>query len=397
MNHRLQILHVVDTLSMGGAEQLILTLAQHIDRRRFELHICALGEMLGNPLREAFQSSGVPLTVLGARSFYDPRTLPRVARYIRRHDIDVVHTHLTHADIVGRFAARLAGRPVVSSLHNQPSNYNRERIDLRLLERLSAKYVASRLVAVSGRIRELFVADWRLPPERIEAIPNAVPMQELLAVPQGRSEVHGGPEPGPVITNIGRLARQKGQADLLAAARLVVDRFPNAQFWIAGQGNLETPLRERAQALGISANVHLLGLRRDIPALLGRSDIFALSSLWEGMPLTVVEAMAAARPMVLTDVGANSELVEHGTHGLIVPPGKPAEMAAALIALLDDPELRRRLGAAARERARQNYSVERYVAQHEQLYTRLASGWPVAPTAKARRPVQAGHDGERYQ
>lgn len=386
MSRPLRVLHIIDTLSVGGAEQLILSLAKHIDRRMVELHVCGLSVILGNALEGELTALGVPVTVVGARSFYDPRTTLQIMRYIRRHRIDVVHTHLTHADIVGRLAARLNGRPVVSTFHNQPSNYTRERADLRWLEYFTARYLATHLIAVSSRIREMFIAEWKIPGDHISTIYNSVPMDQLLPIPEPSPALITPDEP--VITNIGRLARQKGQRVLLEAAKIVVQRYPGARFQIVGQGRLERALRDQAAELGITASITFLGMRRDVPEILAGSDLFVLSSLWEGMPLTVVEAMAAARPMVLTDVGANAELIAHGEQGLIVPPNDAQALADAIIALLADGETRARFGRVAREQVRWRFSMETYTRQHEALYTALATKRRFVPISAVREDEQ---------
>lgn len=377
MTHPLRILHLIDSLSVGGAERLILGLAERMDRGHFEIHVCCLGVQRGNALQADFERLNVPLHVIGSRNFYNPRAVREVARYIRQHRIDIVHTHLTSSDIIGRIVGRLMGRPVVSTLQNVPRNYDRDRLDRRLMERLSARYLATRLIAVSPSIRQMFVREWGVPEEQIVMIYNAVPMEPYTAIPAEPSRAGGA---GPLITNVGRLSPQKAQDLLLSAAALVLKQRPDARFMIVGQGRLETPLKQQAEALGIAERVTFTGLRHDIPAVLAESDVFVLSSLWEGLPLTAVEAMAAARPAVLTDVGGNRDIVEHGVHGLIVPPGNVQALAAALLDLLNDPARRVAMGGAARARVRHDFSIDTITAQHEQLYEAIKR----TPQAEAR-------------
>ena len=146
-----------------------------------------------------------------------------------------------------------------------------------------------------------------------------------------------GADNGPVIVTLGRLMRQKAHADLLSAARLVLQQRPDARFVIAGTGYLLPSLKQMAADLGIAERVTFPGVRRDVPQVLAAADIFVLSSLWEGLPLSAVEAMAAARPAVVTDVGGCGELVEDGVHGYVVPPQQPQALAGALLKLVADP------------------------------------------------------------
>jgi glycosyltransferase involved in cell wall biosynthesis len=361
------ILHLCDSLSVGGAERLVLGLAGQLRGGRYALHVASLGVRRGNLLQPEFERLGVPVQVIGARRFYDPAAFAAVVRMVRANDIHLIHTHLTSADIVGRLAGRITGRPVVSTLHNEPYDYDRQRRDRRLMQRLTAPWAAM-LVAVSRHLREMYLAAWKLAPERIVAIMNATPLEAFLAVPEPPARQ---PEGEVLISNIGRLNPQKAQALLLEAAALVLRRRPHARFQIVGQGKLEQELKQRAQALGIAGRVAFTGVRPDVPGVLAETDIFVLSSRWEGLPVTAVEAMAAARPVVLTDVGGCRDLVEHGVHGLLVPPNDVAALSEALLRLIDDSAQRRALGRAARERARTMLGMPTFAAHHAALYDSL--------------------------
>lgn len=375
MADRLKILHLIDSLSVGGAERFLLNLSEHLDRSRFELHVCCLNVVHGNKLYPLFQQLDLKLTVLGSRHLYDLPTAWAVAQYIRRHRIDIVHTHMLGPDVIGRLVGVLLRRPVFSTLQNEPWDYDRKRIDARWLERLTARYAPVQLIAVSDRIRTLFLKAWRIPEARISMIPNGVPMHELLAIPPVPPQaVTAG---SPVIITVGRLSRQKAQHVLLAAAQQVLQQYPTTRFLIVGQGKYEAALKHQAQALGITDSVTFTGVRLDVPALLAQSDLFVLSSLWEGLPLSAVEAMAAARPVVLTDVGGHRELVEDGVQGLIVPPGDVAALAEAMIRLLGDGQRRAAMGSAARRRVAHDFNIQTVATQYAAAY---------AAAAQSRRP-----------
>ena len=361
------ILQLCASLSVGGAERLIFGLAQHLDRERFGVHVCGLSVLRGNALQPAFEQIGVPVYVPGSERFYDINTIRAVANYVRTHNIDVIHTHLTHADVVGRIVGMITRRPVVSTMHNEPRDYDQQRRDRSTLQRLTARRLATYLIAVSPSIREMYIREWGIAPERIKTIRNAVPMDEYLALPEEPQHTAN----GIVVTNIGRLNPQKAQHLLLDAAKVVLQQRPDVRFMIVGQGRLEQELKAHAQALGVADRVLFTGVRHDIPALLAGTDIFVLSSLWEGLPVTAVEAMAAARPVVLTDVGGNRDLVEHGMHGFVVPPGDVAALAEHLLLLMNNDALRQTMGRAAREQVRTAFSMQTFVRQHEALYATL--------------------------
>lgn len=377
MAQRIRVLHVVASLFVGGAERLLPGLAQGLDPRRFEVRVCSL---TGGPVREDMQQKGVPLTVIGARRFYDPRTILAVTRVARTYGADVIHTHLTDADVVGRIAGAALRVPVVSTLHNVPRDYAMQKPHRHLLQRATLPLV-TRLVAVSERIRDHYTAEWHVSPSRIISIRNAVPLEPYLAVPEGTPPTSD----GPVIVNIAKLFPQKAQHVLLDAAQIVLAQRPDVRFRIVGGGDMEAKLRAQALALGIAGQVDFLGVRKDIPAILATSDIFTLSSAWEGLPVTAVEAMAAARACVLTDVGGARDLIDHGQNGLIVPPANPRALAAALLDLLANEGPRRVLGLAARAKVQREFSMERYVALHEALYESLAVNSARTPIAQLSR------------
>jgi glycosyltransferase involved in cell wall biosynthesis len=372
----LRILQLVSSMTIGGAEQIVLSLAERVDRRRFETHVCSLSVIGQNSLRPEFERLHTPLLALNARRFYDPAVLRAVYQYARQQQIDVIHTHLTDADVVGRLVGRALKIPVLSTMHNMPHNYARQRRDRYWLERFTARYLATHLVGVSPRIRELYIRQWGIPDGRISAIYNSVRMEPFLAVPAGVPDVRS--HSGPVITNVARLNPQKAQHLLLEAAPFVLHSYPQATFLLVGKGHLEQALRQQAQALGISQNVIFTGVRHDIPDILAQTDIFVLPSRWEGLPLSAIEAMAAARPVLVTDVGGNSELVESGHSGVVIPAADVAALADGLLALLADEAARLALGAAARQRVQLLFSTKRFIEQYEAVYTQMGLHLPVS-------------------
>jgi glycosyltransferase involved in cell wall biosynthesis len=371
---RLRILQLVSSLTVGGAEQVVLSLAERVDRRRFETHVCSLSVIGQNGLQPQFEQLDLPLLTLNARRLYDLPTIRQVRRYVQEQQIDLIHTHLLNADIIGRFIGHSLGIPVISTLQNIPDNHARQRADRYWLERLTARYLATHLVTVSRQLQAMYMRQWHIPESRLSVIYNTVRMEPFLAVPTGVPEER--PYPGPIITNVARLNPQKAQHLLLEAAQIVLHQFPQAHFLIVGKGHLEQELKQRAQALGLERHVTFTGVRHDIPAILAESDIFVLSSQWEGLPLSAVEAMAAARPVVVTNVGGNTELVEHGRSGLVVPPNNIEALADGLLTMLQDRSTRITLGAAARQRVQHLFSTDRFIQQYESLYTALGYALP---------------------
>ena len=363
MNRPLNILHLTASLFVGGGERLVLDLAQHTHREICKPYVCAFGQFGARSLLEEFQKLGPRFHLIPSTSLYSPLMVRAVGQHIRDKQIDVVHTHLVDADIVGSIAGRLADVPVLTTLHNAPENYAWQRIDRRVLARVAAQYITTHLVAVSQEIRQQFIEQWHVSPGRITAIRNSIVLDRFLEIAPGTTN-----EGRLTVTNIASLNPQKAQHLLLEAAKIVLTQMPEVDFLIVGRGKLEQSLKEQAQALGIADHVNFTGLRYDIPNVLAQSDVFVLSSLWEGLPVSALEAMGAARPVVLTNVGGNHELVEPGIQGLIVPPDDVPALAQALLSLLRDRSKRLDMGRAARAQVQQEFSMDTFARQYEETY-----------------------------
>jgi glycosyltransferase involved in cell wall biosynthesis len=366
MKPRIKVMQLSASLAIGGAERMILSLAKEIDRARFEVHVCGM-HPAEHDFKHAIDDLDVPLHILRTKRFYDPRTIRAITQYVRQQEIDVIHTHVLDADVAGHLAGRLTIRPVITTLHSVPFSYDRQRPTRRWLQRFTVRYMAANLVTVSNTAEAQFIDQWKIPAGRIRTIHPAVALDPFLAVPEG-VPIRGPDEPL-TVTTVGRLVPAKAQHLLIEAASRIARQGLNARFTIVGPGQREGELRQLANELGVADHVTFAGARHDIPAILSQTDVFALTSMWEGLPLSAIEAMAAARPVVLTDVGGCRELVEDGVNGLVVSPGNSQAIADAIVSLLGDAQRRRRYGQAARERVRGVFDVARLAQEYEALYS----------------------------
>lgn len=178
-----KILHLIDSFSVGGAEQLLLNLAQRMDKSRFELHLIGLSTFNRNCLQPQFERTSLPVHVIGTRHFYDLRAALWLMRYIKQQRIELVHTHLDYADVLGRVVGALMRRPVVSTLHNQPAQFDQERFDRRWAQQISARFSNVHLVALSARLRTQFSEQWHIPAHRITAIYNGIALEPFRRQP----------------------------------------------------------------------------------------------------------------------------------------------------------------------------------------------------------------------
>jgi glycosyltransferase involved in cell wall biosynthesis len=314
---------------------------------------------------DRMRAEGYEVDVLRLGGALDVRALLRLRRALRRRGADVLHTHVHFSlNVLGRLAGRLAGAAVVSHVHIE----NVFRADglgrpaQRALDRATARLCA-RILAVSEATRDAVVADG-YPRSRIEVVPNGVDL--VRAEPE---RLEGLPLDTPVVIEVARLAPVKGQRELIRA----LARVPEAVLVLVGvafesDGAYRDELAQEARAAGVDGRVVFAGYRPDAQALVAGADVFVLPSHAEGMPITILEAMAQERPVVATRVGGSAEVVVDGETGLLVPPGDEEALAAALQDLLGDAELRRRLGTAGRRRVEEHFSAEEMAARVLAVY-----------------------------
>ena len=368
----IRVLQLITSLERGGAENHLLALLTHADRRAFELETAVLsGE---GELVPVFRKAGIPVHLLKARNRFDPLALGRLVRLLREGHFDILHSHLFRADIyAGLAVARLGERRplLVSTRHND------DRFFLNPFVGLVHYGVSARqdlIIAISDHIARFTVSRGVRHPERVRRVYHGLEPPVTKALEREgqhiRQELGIGPHEF-LVGNVGRLALQKGQRHLIAAMPLLLERVPRARAIIAGGGDLEDYLRDLANEMGVADRVHVLGPRKDVPALMHAIDVFVMPSIWEGFGLVLLEAMAAGRPIVASRVATIPEVVADGESGLLVPAGDPLALATALAELAEQPALAVRMGEAGRERLRKQFSVEKMVGDTELLYREL--------------------------
>jgi glycosyltransferase involved in cell wall biosynthesis len=327
-NGPLRIFHVTGCLDVGGQEKLLVEFARHADRRQFALHFVSLASR--GDLARDLEAEGWPVTALEMPSGLRPELVLRLARLLRHGRADAVHTHNERPLIYAAPAARLARvRRVIHTRHGRGVGISRRQ---RLLANVAAR-AADRYICVSDDCARLTVAQG-LGETRVETLHNGIDTR--------RFAFSGPCASGPAVI-VARLSREKDIATLLRAAAVVVRTEPAFRLAVAGDGPCMAELRALTGELGLSEHVQFLGMVRDVAGLLARARFFVLSSISEGVSLTLLEAMARGLPIVATRVGGTPEVVTDQT-GLLVPPGEPAALAGAMLRLIHDAALAERLG-----------------------------------------------------
>lgn len=372
-----RIAHLIESDGPGGAERLVASLAT-------ELQAAGCDNVVVTPARgegwlsNELAGTGVTLEPLELRAAGFRTWVRLLAETLRRYRPAVAHSHEFMMAVHGALAARGTGVPHLITMHG--GRYYAERLRRRAALR-GAATLSGALVSVSEAVRHHLSRDLWIRRSRILSIPNGVRWvpakrsslrQELRLAPTDR-----------LLLAVGNLYPVKGHAHLIDALALLADNHANVHLAIAGRGDLADGLRVRARELALDDRVHLLGLRSDIPSLLAAADIFVLPSVAEGLPLALLEAMFAGRPIVASDVGDVRVVLNDGDAGLLVRPGNAAELARALDRLLTDPNEGGRLGQRAALRAASEYACARMVERYARLYFDLG-------TTRRRRVTNGG-------
>ena len=359
-----RLLYVITELDIGGAENALCELATRLDRQAFQPEVaCLQGE---GPLAGRLRARGVDVHTLGARGKWDRRVLWRLRRLLRRADL--AHSFLFHANMATRIAAIGAGLAAVVSSARVAE---RSRPRRRSLERWTHRLTDAQ-VCVSTGVRDWYAAGG-FPPHKLLVIPNGVDADRFAGRDPAFKTQLGLPADTPLVTAIGRLHEQKGMEFFLRAAASVRHSRPDCHFLLIGRGPLEAKLRAQARDLPLEDHITFLDFCDQVPAVLKATDVFVLPSLWEGMPNVVLEAMAAAVPVVASRVEGVADVIEHGKTGLLLMPKDIPSLSGSTRRLLDEPDRARAIGEAAQAHVRANFSIEATVRRHHELYARLLS------------------------
>ena len=384
----MQILQLISSGGYYGAENMLLNLCAGEERDRAGCrNTLALFYNLRQPSLELYQRarrSGLSVRMVRCRGRADWRALREIRQCIRADSADLVHTHGYKADLYGYLAAHREGKPVIATCHNWVGGtaalgiYNR--LDRMVLRKFSA------IAAVSGDVAQSLLASG-IAAGRIRTIANGIRV-EAFAGAQPASFPGIQVSCGKLIGMVARLDFQKGFEYLLLAVRELSRSFAGIKVMIAGEGPDRAAIQSMVRNFGLQSQVLLVGKRNDMPAVYAAMDIFVLPSLNEGLPMTVLEAMASARPVIATRVGAVPSVVRDGETGLLVEPRDVAGLAKAISKLLADPDLGRRLGARAREWVRQNYTSDAMAQKYQQMYEEVLAGVNNASAAQVQ-PLKA--------
>jgi glycosyltransferase involved in cell wall biosynthesis len=378
----MRVLHVIEAMHLGGAESMVIEHCRHA--RDFAPLVCALNR--GGPALEQVQALGVPATLLAKAGGAGGRAaaVRRLADLMRHERVTVVNGHNPVGSLYATAAATMARVPMVRTEHSLHYR-GRHSGAYPAIEALGT-WLARRVVCVCDAVRESHARRLPWARQRFVTVRNGV---SDAPPPRGRDEARRalGLDPdAPVALTVGSLTTQKAQHVLIDAFARIAAARPGAVVLIAGDGPLREALAAQARAAAPEGSVRFLGARGDVADLLAAADLFVLSSVREGLSITLLEAMRASRPIVATRIGGNGEAVSDGATGWLVPASDPPTLAAAIEAAFADPARARAFGVAGRARWVECFTAERMVRETEAVYRGVldgAAGEPVAALAGA--------------
>jgi glycosyltransferase involved in cell wall biosynthesis len=366
---KIRLLQITNNLGIGGLERVVVNLCRHIDRRQFEVAACCLN--FKGAFAADLEAIGIPVFLNpcnGRKSYWG--NYRGVKAILDDFKPDIVHTHNTNALLDSFPASCLSQIPV--RVHTDHARNFPDKPKYMLAEHLMA-YRLKKIIAVSEETRANLVKYEKIPSAKIVIINNGIDKEGYdIQIDISIKKRSLGLGQFDHVVGLGvRFTPQKGIIHLIHAAPAILKEFPRTAFYIAGYGILRESLVEEVEKLGLTNHFVFPGPRQDIPEILQVLDVYVLPSEWEGLPLVLLEAMAAKRAIVATDVGANRVAVESGHSGFIVPPKNPKTLAAKINRLLADRKLREQFGEQAYRRFIDHFSAERMVAEHEKLYRSL--------------------------
>ena len=367
---KIRVLEMIDDASIGGGQVHVLMLAKYLDRGKFEVGIACKGQ--GFLVDEAGKLDIDTISV-SMDNHISLKTLREVAQMFRRSNFDILHTHGGTAGFWGRIGAFVAGRPIgrihsYHGMHYLSKNHAFPR-HLRVIDRL--------LLCLTDKVICVCPSDYR---KGLEAgivskkkgviIHNGIEIKRFQNLKERKAlrTQYGLDGSAIVFGNVGRLHVQKGQRYLLEAFQAVKSRQPHARLWIIGEGELKCELEKLAQELGIHGSVHFFGARTDVHELLPAIDAFVLSSLWEGQPISILEAGAAGKPVIATNIDGIADILVNEKNALLVPAKDPNALAAAMMRLIEDTGLRNYLSASMKTTISDNFTAEKMTKRIGDLY-----------------------------
>ncbi|MFH1563678.1 MAG: glycosyltransferase [Nitrospirota bacterium] len=371
MQPEIKIMYIVNSLiEQGGAERVVYNLVERLNLELFYPVVCCLykNEKLGDELKNL----GIKIVEMNLKSGINWSLLLKLSNIMKKERINIVHTHTASSWFYGTIAAKLAKIPVIINTVHGRGNILPQRKEI--IERKILSLLTTRIISVSEQLKKSLIEHEGISLKKVITITNGVDINryrvnedEIIKVKK-TFNLDGC---YPIIGIVARLDYEKNHQMLLNAMPKIVSCYPEAKLLIVGTGSLEENLQSLTRKLNLSSHVLFLGFHKDVSPILATFDLFVLPSRREGMPLTLLEAMSAGKPIVATNVGGIPEVVEDKINGFLVPSDNYDSLADAIIKILQDKNKMLEMGKASRSRAEEYFSLEKMITEYENLYINL--------------------------
>lgn len=363
--NKVNILHVIATLDIGGAEKQLVELVKRTDKKKFNPVVCCLTR--GGALEEELKKTKIEYLVLGKKFKLDFSATFKLIPILKQKNIHILHTWMFTSNFFGRIAGLFAHTPIMIASER---GFDRWKNRFHLLIDWAFSHFTDKIICVSEGVKNFYNKQGGVPLYKLITIYNGIDTNSPL-VNEYKKKTLNLEKDSIVITNIGHLISYKGLKYLLHATSEIIKNFPKARLLIAGEGPQKNELEKLAKKLNISDYVIFLGLRRDIKEILSITDIFVLPSLVEGLPNAIMEAMFGGKPVVATNIPGNDELVVNGETGVLVPAKNINSLASAIINLLKNPQKAKDMGLKGREKVETLFPIDKTIKKTEELYESL--------------------------
>jgi len=363
---KIRVLHIIPTFGIGGAERMVVNLLKAFNHEKFEVSACSLYPEASTFFEKQLKEYKIPVYYLGKHKGLDLRMIPRLYHLFRTFKPDIVHTHL--------YALRNAIIPIILSriplrfhtLHNIAYKET-DRIG-RVINWIAFHFCKVIPISISQEVAKTTYDLYHIKTPIIYngILVNCFQLKKNIRFSYRKKE--NLKESDTIFLHIARFSPQKNHRLLIKAFGQAVNQYPNLKLLLVGDGELRSKMEKIVKEEKLEQGIYFLGSRQDIPELLTTCDIFILSSDWEGTPMTILEAMAAGKPIIATAVGGTPELVENGVTGLLVPPKDAQALAEAMLRLANNPILREKMEREGKKNVLERFDIKQIARQYEELY-----------------------------
>ncbi len=371
----MRVIWIIDGLGHGGAEKMTFSILEQMDRSQFDVRVCALQIKQGNPIAKELTRIGIPVDLVPIPNLRHPANLPKILRYLRQQKPDLVHTQLEFATVLGSVGSWLLRIPNTATLHTLDNPQKGTSHWRNELSWACMRLFSTKLIAVSNSTRDHLIKYGRIQPQKIITMYNGIDPSNFKPVSgdirDAKRKELGIPDNAFLILTVAVLREAKGIQFMLKAMTNIIRSLPNAHYLIVGTGDYESALKNEVETSHLEHQVTFAGQRPDIPEILSISDLFVLPTLIDALPTVLIEATAAGKSIVASNVGGVPEIVENEVNGLLVQPGDPAQLEKACLLLAQDQAMRAAMESAGLRIAQEKFNIHTQVITLGQLYTKL--------------------------